>query len=223
MKLTKSDRILLLLLALVLGSFALYSATRPDYRVSSPESRSSVTAMDTLTEVSRDTLPNPKKPEAGATPKGFLTTDRYPGPPQWMTERKASVKLSKGQTLDLNTADTLDLIKVPGIGPSYARRIWKYRQMLGGFYAKEQLQEVYGMDRERYEGIAPYLTIGSLPRPIFLSPDSIGRHPYLSYRQRDALLHHIQKGDSLTWPLLMKSGAFTRDDSLRLSPYLPLH
>lgn len=221
MKLTKSDRILLLLLALVLGSFALYSATRPDRYASSSEPLSS-DPKDTIAEVSADTLTTPEGKEIRTHKKGFLTTDRYPGPPQWMTEHSASVKLSKGQTLDLNAADTLDLIKVPGIGSSFSRRIWKYRRMLGGFYAKEQLQEVYGMDRERYEGIAPYFTVGSAPRPIFLSPDSIGRHPYLSFRQRDALLRLIQKGDSLTWPLLMKSGAFTRDDSLRLSPYLSI-
>lgn len=221
MKLTKSDRVLLLLLALALGSFALYSATRPDRYASSPESLSS-DQNDTIFEASTDTLTTPEGKGLRAHKKGFLTTDRYPGPPQWMTERKASVKLSKGQTLDLNTADTLDLVKVPGIGPSFSRRIWKDRCMLGGFYAKEQLQEVYGMDRERYEGIAPYFTVGSAPRSIFLSPDSIGRHPYLSFRQRDALLRLIQKGDSLTWPLLMKSGSFTRDDSLRLSPYLPI-
>jgi DNA uptake protein ComE-like DNA-binding protein len=52
------------------------------------------------------------------------------------------VKLSPGQTLSLNDADTTALRQVPGIGPVYARRIVSYRQRLGGFYRVEQLREI---------------------------------------------------------------------------------
>jgi DNA uptake protein ComE-like DNA-binding protein len=53
--------------------------------------------------------------------------------------------------IDLNTADTAQLMQLRGIGPTFARRIVKYRDMLGGYYTKEQLLEVYGFDSMRYE------------------------------------------------------------------------
>ena len=44
--------------------------------------------------------------------------------------------------VELNSADTLELDKIRGIGPAFARRIVKYRERIGGFYKKEQLMEV---------------------------------------------------------------------------------
>ena len=53
-------------------------------------------------------------------------------------------------SININEADSLDLLKLTGIGPAYAKRIKEYRERLGGFYRKEQLLEVYGMDEDRY-------------------------------------------------------------------------
>ncbi|MFH1937754.1 MAG: helix-hairpin-helix domain-containing protein, partial [Bacteroidota bacterium] len=61
--------------------------------------------------------------------------------------------------IELNRADTLDLQRLYGIGPSFARRITGYRAKLGGFMAVEQLLEVYGMDSGRYMGIRKHLTL----------------------------------------------------------------
>lgn len=54
--------------------------------------------------------------------------------------------------IELNTADSAELIKLYGIGPYYAVSIIKYREKLGGFAVPEQLLEVNGIDRERLEG-----------------------------------------------------------------------
>ena len=59
-------------------------------------------------------------------------------------------KYAPGTLVELNTADTTILKKVPGIGSTFARRIMKYRELLGGFYDVSQLAEVYGIDEERY-------------------------------------------------------------------------
>ena len=229
MKLRPSDRVILVLLALALASFALYSWGKSGRPAEPSQVTAQVAAPDTIQPPAADTIPVPVRPgkaerEQAKAGKGggLLTTSRYPGPPKWMTEGTKTEKLEKGETIDLNTADTLLLQKVPGIGPAFARRIFRYRERLGGYYVREQLQEVYGMDRERYEQIVPYLTIRTLPRRIFLSQDSVSRHPYLSFRQMDVLKRLLLKGDSITWQALMASKAFLRDDSLRLAPYLPI-
>ena len=52
--------------------------------------------------------------------------------------------------IDLNSADSVDLISLPGIGPYFAGKIIDYRERLGGYAASEQLMDIYGIDRERY-------------------------------------------------------------------------
>ena len=56
------------------------------------------------------------------------------------------VKLIFTDTLlvDINTADSLDLQQLTGIGPSFSKRIIKYRELLGGYYDIKQVLEVYG-------------------------------------------------------------------------------
>jgi DNA uptake protein ComE-like DNA-binding protein len=52
---------------------------------------------------------------------------------------------------DINTCDSADLVKLPGIGPVLSARIIKYRNYLGGYASISQLQEVYGLSPETYE------------------------------------------------------------------------
>ncbi|EKD32072.1 MAG: hypothetical protein ACD_77C00179G0003 [uncultured bacterium] len=52
--------------------------------------------------------------------------------------------------LDLNSADSIELVSLPGIGPYFARKIIDYRERLGGFAQSEQLMEIYGIDKERF-------------------------------------------------------------------------
>ncbi|NSW45861.1 MAG: helix-hairpin-helix domain-containing protein [Bacteroidales bacterium] len=70
--------------------------------------------------------------------------------------KKAEKKI---EMVELNTADTNQLIALPGIGNSFASRIIKYRNRLGGFYNKEQLKEIYGFNQELYEKISPYIYV----------------------------------------------------------------
>ena len=229
-KLVKGDRLVLILLAVVLASMTIYLYLRLPkidlwaHEASMPES-TKVAQLDSLVaSPSREQATNLPKdstqqhvPPQQAEEQAVIRTDRYPGAP---TRQKYIPKLQAGATIDLNSADTLLLQRVPGIGPAFARRIARYRERLGGYYVVEQLQEVYGMDRERYLQIAPFMKIRSAVSPIYLSPDSISRHPYLQYRHTNLLRDHLQRGETLSWPLLMQSGIFTHDDSLRLSPYL---
>jgi competence protein ComEA len=86
---------------------------------------------------------------------------------------------------ELNSADSLNLIAIPGIGPVYAKRILKYREILGGYIVVDQLKEVYGLSEEVYEKIKHFFSVdaGKIKK-INLNTDDfkrINKHPYLSY------------------------------------------
>ncbi|MCQ2137247.1 MAG: helix-hairpin-helix domain-containing protein [Bacteroidales bacterium] len=85
--------------------------------------------------------------------------------------------------VELNSADSTALVSLRGIGPYYARKIIEYRESLGGFYAVDQLLEVYGMDEERFAPLRECVKAdASLIRPLdiwTLPEDSLARHPYL--------------------------------------------
>lgn len=219
LRFNKSDRVVLVLLVVLILSYVLYSGITAKGLPSPTE------VQDTIPPVvaKLDTAPPApvEKVKSKSTPAP-IRTDRYPGPPSDTKRPEAYLpKLMPGATIDLNTADTTLLKRVPGIGSSFARRIVKYRDLLGGYYVVEQLQEVYGMDRERYDAIYPYFTVGTAVRPLTLTIDSISYHPYLSLRHKRALRRLLEAEQPLDWSHLMATGDFTRDDSLRLAPYMP--
>ena len=217
LRFNKSDRVVLILLVVLILSYVLYSGITAKGLPSPTE------LQDTIPPVvaKRDTVPQAPIEKEKSTPAP-IRTDRYPGPPPETKRPEAYLpKLKPGATIDLNTADTTLLKRVPGIGSSFARRIVKYRELLGGYYVVEQLQEVYGMDRERYDAIYPYFTVGTAVRPLTLTIDSISYHPYLSWRHKRALRRLLEAEQPLDWSHLMATGDFTRDDSLRLAPYMP--
>ncbi|MCX8080755.1 MAG: helix-hairpin-helix domain-containing protein [Bacteroidia bacterium] len=96
------------------------------------------------------------------------------------------ITATKTKLLDINTADSSDLEELPMIGPVLARRIIKYREMLGGYIKVEQLREVYGMKDENFDAIKNriYVDKNYSPRKLNLMTDdfkTINRHPYMTY------------------------------------------
>lgn len=102
------------------------------------------------------------------------------------------MRTSHRTIVELNTADTLDLQQLYNIGPTFSRRIVRYRTLLGGFVNKDQLLEVYGMDTARYADILPYITIDtSAVSKLDINSatiDQLKHHPYLDYYQAKAIV-----------------------------------
>jgi DNA uptake protein ComE-like DNA-binding protein len=87
--------------------------------------------------------------------------------------------------VEVNTADSTQLIKLYGIGPGFARRILTYRAMLGGFFSASQLLEVFGMDTSRLNGFIENISIdtNAIDKINVNEADfkTLLRHPYLDY------------------------------------------
>lgn len=103
--------------------------------------------------------------------------------------------------IDINVADSTELIRLNGIGPILAARIIKYRNKLGGFIKKEQLQEVYGMDSLKYLSILNQIIIKDnlKIRSMNINKASFAQlkqHPYISYNIANAIVNYRkQHGD----------------------------
>ncbi len=126
--------------------------------------------------------------------------------------------------IDMNGADSLAWVALPGIGPGFAKRILKFKEQLGGFHHVNQLKEVYGMDTiwvERYRkrfhvgtGVFRKLQVNRLLWQEF-------RHPYLPYAQAKLFLNYrkqhgvVRDFDELSQIKLLDMRAWER-----LRPYL---
>jgi len=65
----------------------------------------------------------------------------------------------KRKHFEINSAGAEDYKKLRGIGDVLSLRIIKYRKLLGGFYSKEQLLEVYGLSGETFADIEEFLVV----------------------------------------------------------------
>ena len=129
------------------------------------------------------------------------------------------IKIKK---LDLNTADSLALIGLRGIGPYYAHKILEYRRRLGGvFTSKEQLLEIEGFDAERLEGFSKMIDVGRA-RPFFTIWDAdrsqLSRHPYIGSYASKGIIRYKSVTDTAAWSLdgLVENGIIKAADAARL-------
>lgn len=127
--------------------------------------------------------------------------------------------------VEVNSADSAMLETVRGIGPVLASRIIRYRERLGGFYRKEQLKEVYGIDSLRYPAIAEQLNTdaGSI-RKININTagfDELRNHPYLTYKQKNAIIQYRKQHGAFTGIGDLRKIAILNTEILRkIAPYL---
>lgn len=108
----------------------------------------------------------------------------------------AEAKTPKITQFDLNKADTTQLVRVRGIGAKLALRIIKFRDNLGGFYAENQLREVFGLDSVVVDETLKYAFVRNPSlRKIKInevSPEEF-RHPYLKPYVAKAIMAYRQQ------------------------------
>lgn len=135
-------------------------------------------------------------------------------------KRDSIYKYPTGTLVELNTADTTELKKIPGIGSGIARLIVNYRQRLGGFYRIEQLAEIH-LD---YRQLQSWFRIRPADiRPVNLNRAGVERlrqHPYINFYQAKAIVEYRRKNGALSSlkPLALYE-EFTEADIERIGHY----
>lgn len=91
-------------------------------------------------------------------PKAFPSANPLPrlsSPPR---SRQATSTPTSG-TLDLNRASEKEIEALPGIGPVLAERIVEYRRSRGAFRDIEQLRNVKGIGKKKFDRIRSFVSV----------------------------------------------------------------
>jgi len=139
--------------------------------------------------------------------------------------RKAEGVVSKVKIIEINGADSVALIQIRGIGASFAKRIIKYREQVGGFYKKEQLLEVFGLDSAKFEEIKNQISVNANELKMInintAKLEDFKGHPYVRYKQVNAIIEYRkQHGNYSNIADLNKVAILSQEMIERLAPYL---
>lgn len=160
-------------------------------------------------------------PSAGSNPAASPGGNRYPTGN--FPARPAYVK-PVITAFDINTADTIQLAALKGIGAGRARQIVKFRDALGGFASTAQFGEIFNIDSLSLSELEKYGRIDTPVRKISIntaSPEELDRSPYLSRRQAEIIINYrTQHGAFASAEALKPIRILDIKTIERLTPYL---
>jgi DNA uptake protein and related DNA-binding proteins len=127
--------------------------------------------------------------------------------------------------VELNSADSLALQKLPGIGKILSKRIVKYRELLGGFYSLDQLKEVYGLSEPTFEKVKSKLKLDRTHVTKidlnFTDNNELAKHPYIKKVLAGRIVKFRSRYGSIKdFSILKDSLILSSEEYERLKPYL---
>lgn len=132
-----------------------------------------------------------------------------------------SNKFSSLTKVDINTADTALLKRIPGVGNGIAKAIVEMRNRLGGFYSVEQLKEKEYISPELFEwfevksGEVKKINVNKA------SFQTLNAHPYIRYEQvKDLMKYRRLYGTIKDLHDLRGTNIFTAEELEKLEAYL---
>ncbi|WBU89933.1 ComEA family DNA-binding protein [Cellulophaga omnivescoria] len=129
---------------------------------------------------------------------------------------------------DINTATALELQKVNGIGKILSARIIKFRDKLGGFLINDQLQDVYGLEKEVLERLLKQFKVITKPNVTKIninkaSSYEIAKLVYIKYDVAKAIVTYREENGSFTsFNDLVNIEGFTVNKIDRIKLYLSI-
>ena len=131
--------------------------------------------------------------------------------------------------VEVNTADTLQLVELQGIGPSFARGIVKYRDKLGGYVSLDQLSEVFVL-KDKPDAVAKLKDLlvldTTMVRRININActaEELMEHPYMWKKwsiARALIAYRTQHGPFATVEGIKACMVVDDEQYGKLAPYL---
>jgi competence protein ComEA len=147
--------------------------------------------------------------------------------PQFKSNQYITKEKKTFVPVELNTADSLQLVNLYGIGPKMASKIIDYRNRIGGFFRVEQLTEIWGIDEFLIEELNGkiYVDVSNVKYlPInTITYDELKLNPYLRFKIASAIVnyrkHHgnFKRVEDLKKVILLPDSTYQK-----LLPYIKL-
>ena len=126
--------------------------------------------------------------------------------------------------IDINGADENEWQKLSGIGPTFSKRIVKFRSKLGGFHSIDQVAETYGMTDSTFQIIKPYLKNEVGINKIRINEvelEELRAHPYIKWKHAKVLINYRKHHGAYEGIEDLKKVKVLSEDLIsQLSPYL---
>jgi len=135
-------------------------------------------------------------------------------------------KADRFTQININTADSLNIETLPGIGPVLTHRILNFRKKLGGFYDVNQLKEVWGLSDSIFQRISKRCITQEDFYKIDINHinfNDLKSHPYFGYKLANSIINYRnQHGYFKSLDEIQKILVVDEFSFKRFSPYLLL-
>ncbi|MBI9053844.1 MAG: helix-hairpin-helix domain-containing protein [Bacteroidales bacterium] len=141
--------------------------------------------------------------------------------PDYVSQKETLIQV------EINSANTEEIIELKGVGDSYAKRILKYRDLLGGYIDKNQLLEVYGMDSSRFFMFSEQIVINdSLIIKMNVNKvkfKTLLKHPYLNKYQVQSIMKYRELiGKFERIEQIYENNLLSKEDYFKIEPYITI-
>lgn len=133
--------------------------------------------------------------------------------------------------VEINTADSLLLLRVKGIGSIYAHKILEYRRQSGGYFTLNQLGETFYINantlqeqQQRMAEIKSQLRVDTTKIKKLeintATQQQLSHHPYISYKQSKKVISLRKKKRIVSWETLDIENIFSEREKQLLIRYI---
>jgi len=149
----------------------------------------------------------------------------YPTKTAFVKDDYKSKEKAEVVMVDINTASVEELVKLPGIGEFYAKKIIEYREKLGGYHTAEQLLELWKFDQEKLDKLNGKISIKSTDvvklNVNTATAEEFAKHPYISWNVANSIVKMRAKFEKYTdLNQLLQSELISKELLAKLRPYL---
>lgn len=125
--------------------------------------------------------------------------------------------------IDLNSADSVTFMSLPGIGKFFAGKMVSYRKELGGYSYPEQLMDIWHFDQEKFDNLKDLIKCDTLATPQYslwtLPEKDLAAHPYIGKRAARSIVIFRENSPKSDWTVshLQKAGILDSEKASKLA------
>ncbi len=125
--------------------------------------------------------------------------------------------------IDLNSADSVTFMSLPGIGKFFAGKMVSYRKELGGYSYPEQLMDIWHFDQEKFDNLKDLIEVDTSATQAYslwsLPESALASHPYIGKRAARSIVVFRDNSPKSDWTVdnLQKAGVLPPDKAEKLA------